>query len=259
MVGYQSDGSQYRSKNQQKHKQNDAVVIRGLSCISAFVNGEAKPQFLKEKAMESLGPKKNDFPDGSLVLDSAKTRVSESEAPLEEVPEGLRFDCARVSPATSESSSIGAPGEGSCTSIDESDGEAEVQSKFKGALGSMDSLEESLPIKRGLSNYFSGKSKSFSTFTSLSEATTAKDIAKPENSFNKRRRTLLACKNNTVLRRALYIAPKDLKLEEASEEEEEEEERSDVCLPPLPSHPQTRKLRNFTSPRSFSLTDLQGA
>lgn len=45
--------------------------------------------------------------------------------------------------ASTESSSIGAGGESS----GESEGEDEVQSGFEGGLGSMGSLEESLPVK----------------------------------------------------------------------------------------------------------------
>ncbi|GMH13400.1 hypothetical protein Nepgr_015241 [Nepenthes gracilis] len=91
---------------------------------------------------------------------------------------------------SSESSSIGVPDD----SEDDIDGggsgggdEDEVQSAL-----SMGSLEDSLPIKRrGLSNYYAGRSKSFGN---LAEVKSIKDIEKAENPFNKRRRTLIACK-----------------------------------------------------------------
>ncbi|KAK1267868.1 hypothetical protein QJS04_geneDACA013933 [Acorus gramineus] len=89
----------------------------------------------------------------------------------------------------SSSSSIG---EGSLSDGEGDEEEGEVQSRLKeGPLGCLDSLEDALPIKKGLSSCFSGKSKSFA---SLSDAATAKDLVKPENPFNKRRRILMARK-----------------------------------------------------------------
>ncbi|CAJ2643372.1 unnamed protein product [Trifolium pratense] len=83
------------------------------------------------------------------------------------------------------SSSIGTP--------DDSDNDEEVQSQLKGrnGLGSLDSLEDSLPIKRGLSSHFDGKSKSF---TDLSQVNNLKELQKQESPFNKRRRVLIASK-----------------------------------------------------------------
>lgn len=56
----------------------------------------------------------------------------------------------------------------------------------EGPLDNLASLSAALPIKRGLSRYFSGKSQSFS---SLARVSSVADLAKPENSFVKRRRT----------------------------------------------------------------------
>lgn len=88
---------------------------------------------------------------------------------------------------SSESSSIGVHDDDS----DDDDEEGEVQSKADGSyLSSLASLEESLPIKRrGLSNNFAGKSKSFAN---LSEISTVREIEKRENPLNKRRRTMIA-------------------------------------------------------------------
>ncbi|KAK9099817.1 hypothetical protein Scep_023247 [Stephania cephalantha] len=73
--------------------------------------------------------------------------------------------------------------------VSENEDDEKVEIKLKGALSSMNSLEESLPIKRGLSNFFNGKSKSFANF---SEVSSISDLAKLDNPFNKRRRTLIA-------------------------------------------------------------------
>ncbi|KAL5699644.1 hypothetical protein ACHQM5_030519 [Ranunculus cassubicifolius] len=69
---------------------------------------------------------------------------------------------------------------------DDQDGE-EVESGLNGALGSMSSLEESLPIKRGLSKFYGGKSRSFAN---LMEIRRVEDVTKPEHPFNKRKRIL---------------------------------------------------------------------
>ncbi|KAL1188638.1 Protein OXIDATIVE STRESS 3 LIKE 2 [Cardamine amara subsp. amara] len=72
-----------------------------------------------------------------------------------------------------------------------SDDENEVESSNKGPLDMMESLEEVLPIRRGISNFYKGRSKSF---MSLSEAASLpiKDLAKPENSHTRRRRNLFS-------------------------------------------------------------------
>ncbi|KAK4852897.1 hypothetical protein QYF36_000872 [Acer negundo] len=86
------------------------------------------------------------------------------------------------SDSSSSSSSIGS---------DDDDEINDTNGDFSSSILSLDSLEDSLPIKRGLSSHFSGKSKSF---TNLSEVSTVKDLVKLENPFNKRRRVLIANK-----------------------------------------------------------------
>ncbi|XP_077223110.1 uncharacterized protein LOC143856718 [Tasmannia lanceolata] len=153
--------------------------------------------------------------------------VSCSSAHLERELVGRDGFCLDCSESTVESSSISVGGESSCKSTAEIDREEEddVQSEFKGGLVSMGSLEESLPIKSGLSNFFAGKSKSFAN---LAEVTCVKDLVKAENPFNKRRRILMAAKSsrttpyNTLNTYLPLIGPDSL--EETQEEEEEEEE-----------------------------------
>ncbi|KAG7564360.1 hypothetical protein ISN44_As10g011270 [Arabidopsis suecica] len=76
-------------------------------------------------------------------------------------------------------------------SDDDEGGENEVESSYKGPLDMMESLEEALPIKRGISKFYKGKSKSF---TSLSETASlpVKDLTKLENPYSRRRRNLLS-------------------------------------------------------------------
>ncbi|XP_039130807.1 uncharacterized protein LOC120267174 [Dioscorea cayenensis subsp. rotundata] len=77
---------------------------------------------------------------------------------------------------------------------DDDDGgeeEEEVESKRRDCLTSLVELHMFLPIKRGLSDFFEGKSRSFKCLSDLNiAAATAEVLAKPENPYNKRRRLL---------------------------------------------------------------------
>ncbi|CAI0376425.1 unnamed protein product [Linum tenue] len=123
------------------------------------------------------------------------------------------------------SSSVGAPDD----SDEEEDGESNSSSgasssmkKGLGSLGSMDALEDSLPSKRGLSNYFTGKSKSFASLSDACLAVSkAKDLEKPEHPFNKRRRILMA---NKWSRRSSFYSwhnPKSMPLLTLNEDDDE--------------------------------------
>ncbi|AEE77835.1 putative protein [Arabidopsis thaliana] len=76
-------------------------------------------------------------------------------------------------------------------SDDDEGGENEIESSYNGPLDMMESLEEALPIKRAISKFYKGKSKSF---MSLSETSSlpVKDLTKPENLYSRRRRNLLS-------------------------------------------------------------------
>ncbi|KAJ7979244.1 Myotubularin-related 2 [Quillaja saponaria] len=94
---------------------------------------------------------------------------------------------------SSSSSSIGRNSDSSGGSSDgEDSGENEVQSSFKGPLDTMDALEDVLPVKRGISEFYSGKSKSFTSLADASFATNMDDIVKPEDPYTKKRKNLLA-------------------------------------------------------------------
>lgn len=182
------------------------------------------------------------------------------------------------------SSSIGRNSDSSGRSSDGDDsGETEVQSSYKGPLDTMDALEDVLPIKRGISNFYRGKSKSF---TSLADASSSsiKDIAKPENAYTRKRKNLMAHsqfwdKNlNSSVRRSDSGGgiSKRLALSAGGNNNNNGEGSSNSnsnsnspspphCLPPL--HPRSKisptsgssmpPAQTFSSMRSFSLSDLQ--
>ncbi|XP_023896962.2 protein OXIDATIVE STRESS 3 LIKE 4 [Quercus suber] len=142
------------------------------------------------------------------------------KAPEEEEEEEDEESCQ-------SSSSIGAPDDSEEDDDDENDdvSSKEVQSNFKRGLGSLSSLEDSLPIKRGLSNHFTGKSKSFASLSEVEVAGTVKDLEKQENPFNKRRRVLIASKWNSK-RSSFYSSfnPKSMPLLALNEDEDEDDE-----------------------------------
>lgn len=95
--------------------------------------------------------------------------------------------------STSSSSSIGENSDDDEEKQDCGEENEEVQSKLKenpfdSAIGA---LEQALPIRRGISKFYNGKSKSFA---SLGDATCSsiKEITKPENAYTRKRKNLLA-------------------------------------------------------------------
>ncbi|XVE70832.1 hypothetical protein DITRI_Ditri10aG0101900 [Diplodiscus trichospermus] len=143
--------------------------------------------------------------------------------------------------------------------------ENEVQSSYKGGLDMMDSLQQVLPMRRGISSFYNGKSKSF---TSLADAssTSIKEIAKPENAYTRRRRNLLAInhvwdknRNKRPIRpissskSTLALAVAVSSSESISGTSEDSSSTSSPRLPPLPPS----SGRNFSSWRCFSLADVR--
>ncbi|KAK9274439.1 hypothetical protein L1049_021686 [Liquidambar formosana] len=189
------------------------------------------------------------------------------------------------------SSSIGRNSDVSGGSSDGDDsGETEVQSSFKGPLDTMDALEEVLPIRRGISKFYCGKSKSFTSLGDVSNSSSVKDLAKPENAYNRKRKNLLASSNfwdkshnypsringGGTSKRAANLSRSTLALgmtmssssgsNTSSEDSNSNSSSPPPCRPPL--HPQSKRSPNsgsssppprpnFNPMRSFSLSDLQ--
>ncbi|TKY54417.1 hypothetical protein E2542_SST18824 [Spatholobus suberectus] len=106
---------------------------------------------------------------------------------------------------SSSSSSIGRNSTSSEDSSDQEDaGEVEVQSSFKGPLDSINDLEEDLPVKKGISKFYSGKSKSFTSLADAAAATSMQEIVKPEDPYAKKRKNLIA--RNALIERSRSCA-----------------------------------------------------
>ncbi|KAG8367146.1 hypothetical protein BUALT_Bualt16G0042300 [Buddleja alternifolia] len=167
------------------------------------------------------------------------------------------------------------------------DGE-EVQSEYKGGpLDSLEALEDVLPVKKSISKFYCGKSKSFTSLSDAATFSTIEDITKPENAYTKKRKNLLAFnnfwdKNHNILRgskggiskrptnsRSMLSLAATMNCSEAnSGETSNSNSSSGCCLPPLPPHARraiqierssSPPADKFSSWRSFSLSDLQGA
>lgn len=181
-------------------------------------------------------------------------------------------ESSRSEEASSESSSIGVPEDSDdavLSAVDGDNDEEEVQSQPGGGLGSLGSLEESLPIKRGLSNHFTGKSKSFGN---LAEVSSVHQLVKPENPFNKRRRTLIACKwftrpsSSSLSPSSFYSSPNPVSmpvlLGALNEEDDQEDGDADADTAFQDQQDRLREgnrkiVKAFRSSSCFSLSDLQ--
>ncbi|KAI3443557.1 hypothetical protein Pfo_000222 [Paulownia fortunei] len=212
-------------------------------------------------------------------LSASDRRSAEKEE--EENPSG--------SLSSSSTSSIGKNSDEASGGGSGSDGE-EVQSEYKGGpLDSLDSLEEVLPVKKSISKFYCGKSKSFTSLSDAASCSSVKDITKPENAYTRKRKNLLAFNNlwdknrSSTLRsrnggiskrpsnsRSMLALAANMNCSESNSGETSNSNSSSpgCCLPPLPPH--ARRAINselsssppadkFSSWRSFSLSDLQGA
>ncbi|KAK4435685.1 hypothetical protein Salat_0732000 [Sesamum alatum] len=81
--------------------------------------------------------------------------------------------------------------DGEVTDQDGEPAEFDTTTTRRSTLDCLASLEASLPMKRGLSSHYDGRSKTFGNLSELSLGN-AIDLAKREHAVNKRRRLLLA-------------------------------------------------------------------
>lgn len=135
--------------------------------------------------------------------------------------------------------------------------------------------------RRGISNFYHGKSKSFTSLADVSSS--AKDLAKADNPYNRKRKNLLAAhmmfnrNKNSSFRRSTGNIPKrpanssrketGLSASRSSSGSSTSEESLPSRLPPMHPKGMTDRPNSANSPphqlcfasRSFSLVDLQNA
>ncbi|XP_075510202.1 protein OXIDATIVE STRESS 3 LIKE 2-like [Primulina tabacum] len=94
----------------------------------------------------------------------------------------------------------------SLSSCDTTDDAASSSSNLSGSLYDLSELMVQLPIKRGLSKFYQGRSESF---TSLSRVTSVEDLAKKTTPFRKKMKVSKSCENGLNSYKS-YILPKPL-------------------------------------------------
>lgn len=153
------------------------------------------------------------------------------------------------------------------------------------------SLKHWIVCRRGISSFYNGKSKSFTSLTEASSSSSIKDIAKPENAYSKKRKNLLAFNHlwdkhrcfphinsgGGISKRPIISSRSTLALavamsssESISSTSEDSSSSSNSKSPPQlpPLHPRSstyhNNLASLPSPqqklspwRSFSVADLQ--
>ncbi|XP_054819077.1 protein OXIDATIVE STRESS 3 LIKE 1-like [Prosopis cineraria] len=199
------------------------------------------------------------------------------------------FSVDLCSTSSSSTSSIGRNSDLSSerSTVDEDCGENEAQSAYNGPLDMMESLEEMLPIRRGISKFYDGKSKSFTSLAEASFLPSVRDITKPDSAYTRRRRNLMAfnhvwdknrnfpLRSNSggISKRSIGSSRSTLALavamnncDSSSSTSEDSNSRSPPpLLPPL--HPRSRvptstgagaspPIVQSSASRSFSLADL---
>ncbi|WZZ47230.1 hypothetical protein YC2023_043489 [Brassica napus] len=165
---------------------------------------------------------------------------------------GLRRCVKSLSEEISESSSSSVVVSGESSANEEEDGAVSSRGTWFGS-----SLEDSLPIKRGLSNHYIGKSKSFGN---LFEASNSKDLEKVESPLNKRRRLLIANKLRTSPLSSFSIYSKTnnnlnsmplLALQESNEEDHKFSYDNDHSSDDETSKLQEKRMKMTTNNRDF--------
>ncbi|KAF3544275.1 hypothetical protein DY000_02010169 [Brassica cretica] len=165
---------------------------------------------------------------------------------------GLRRCVKSLSEEISESSSSSVVVSGESSANEEEDGAVSSRGTWFGS-----SLEDSLPIKRGLSNHYIGKSKSFGN---LFEASNSKDLETVESPLNKRRRLLIANKLRRSPLSSFSIYSKTnnnlnsmplLALQESNEEDHKFSYDNDDSSDDETSKLQEKRMKMTTNNRDF--------
>ncbi|KAI3694667.1 hypothetical protein L1987_77635 [Smallanthus sonchifolius] len=146
---------------------------------------------------------------------------------------------------SSSSSSIG----------DDSDADREdVESRYgydrendNGFDDAIHALEQALPMRRGISTFYNGKSKSFACLADVWPTTSSvQDIAKPENAYTRKRRNLGAFKLSNINTRRICKKHKSTKLNFRVERED----------PDFTKHATPSQTNRSLALRSFSMVNL---
>lgn len=144
-------------------------------------------------------------------------------------------------------------------------------------------------FRRGISSFYAGKSKSYTSLADAASCSSLKDMVKPENAYTRKRKNLLAHSNffdknrnhfprnnsgglykrpiNSRSSLALGATSSCSESNNSSESLNSNASSPRFSLPPLPPQSRRYSIEPSSSPpeqklspwRSFSLSDLQGA
>ncbi|KAI3892416.1 hypothetical protein MKX03_012634 [Papaver bracteatum] len=141
-----------------------------------------------------LSARQNVFP--TVVADVQRWGVvdSSSEDELGGIDEAISSASSFEENHSSSSGSLGSNSDAEDLQDDASSSfEAATSPRLtRGPLYELSGLMNELPVKRGLSKHFQGKSQSF---TSLSNVQTLEDLAKRENPYRKKQMMMKSCKS----------------------------------------------------------------
>ncbi|KAL8191823.1 hypothetical protein R6Q57_028554 [Mikania cordata] len=166
------------------------------------------------------------------------------------------------------SSSIGKNSDALSGGGDSDDDDGEVQSKDNGLINGLNDLEKVLPIKRGLSTFYAGKSKSYGSLADAVSAPSIQDIVKPEDAYSRKRKNMLA--HHAILdKHRESTTGKKFARNSHDSSSNHTTSMAGRSLPPLPNNRKQPLLNesSVSSPRlylsspsrSLSLSDLQHA
>ncbi|CAM8972021.1 unnamed protein product [Rhodiola kirilowii] len=153
---------------------------------------------------------------------------------------------------------------GVCSDSSSSVGSTDDEEVESSPLDTMDALEEVLPVRRGISKFYNGKSKSFTSLADAVSSASIKELAKPETLYSKKNVNSLRSNHGGLLKNRV---PSNYGNRYIVDESCSSSISPPVCLPPL--HPQSKKFHNAGSSvsppqqkcspwRSFSVSDLSG-
>ncbi|XP_076896747.1 protein OXIDATIVE STRESS 3 LIKE 2-like [Bidens hawaiensis] len=146
---------------------------------------------------------------------------------------------------------------------DSGDNDTEVQSKdnnnnINGMLNGLSDLEQVLPIKRGISTFYAGKSKSYGSLDEAVSIESIQDIVKPEDAYSRKRKNMIA--HHALMGFENGVSKRLARNNQSAS-------MAGRVLPPLPRSSRNVHANELSdssggmcvSLRSFSLSDLQRA
>ncbi|KAI7743208.1 hypothetical protein M8C21_020564, partial [Ambrosia artemisiifolia] len=111
----------------------------------------------------------------------------------------------------------------------------------------IEALEQALPIRRGISTFYNGKSKSFTCLANVwPTMSSVQDIAKPENAYTRKRRNLGAFKLSNINIKRICKKPKTSRVNFTIEREDKN----------FTTHATRPQINRPLALRSFSMVQL---